>query len=221
MLPSPDGTLLALVSHDEIRLMDRDGSNLRTIFTYAPKDAQDLSSPAGRARWAADNRSIRFVVPATNPFNRPAELTTIWDIPTDGAAPSIVAHVPGQYMVFLSPDASQLAYARPPEPDMAFSSGETHLMNLATGEDRLYFKGRGSFVDWGLDSKHFVFWLDEEPNYYLGNIESAFLAPLTHSSLYWVDNEYFLYQDNGLRLGTVGQPGILIDEQAMGFRFVR
>lgn len=222
VLPAPDGAAIALISQAELRLMDLDGGNLRTAFTYTPGAFMHLERP--HVRWSADSQSLVTVEPDAG--------LRVWQIARDGTESILLVEVEPQiaapYNYSLSPTGHYLVYASIGVSDVAIPSGETYFVDLQTGREWLYYAGVGSFGTWLPEGDRFSFWINREDHLYLGSVQHSLLLPLREVfplSLVWIDEEYFLYTtgdgDQELRLGSIGSTDIVIDEETWGFTFVR
>ena len=156
---SPDGTQIALVTADDISLINTDGSNRRSnvleyewILTYS--EYAYYAEPM----WSADSTFLRVAIPPHDPLGDPAAQTTLWHIPTDGSAAGIAGHVTIAPLtsVRISPDMSWIAYLSYFS-DAADNRRNLHINNFSGTADTTYTNGQIGFNTWSPDSTHFVY----------------------------------------------------------------
>ncbi len=234
---SPDGAQIALVTPNQIDLINSDGSNRRggvlvyediLMYTESPFYAQPV--------WAADGSRLRVVIPAKDRLGNPDEPGSVWEVPAAGGAAFKVLEFstnglgPG---AFVSPDLNTLVYFQ-----NVGTGGqqELHIASLDGSADEVYASGSLNWVGWAEDGPRFVWTqfgqVGADRQAYLGQAgQSPVLlgAPQSPLDLAWVAGDRFLFLDNDggappawtLYLGTVGGPNQVVAEIAAGNQIPR
>lgn len=135
---SPDGSRLALVDHETVRILDVDGTTAPTV----------LNIPAERMWWRPDGREVVFQDPRG-----------LYAIRVDGTGLRTIvanANITGAGAPALSPDGTEIAYTT------AFSGGVViHIVNVDTGQDRTPLfdgtTGVDGWANWSPDGTRLVF----------------------------------------------------------------
>ncbi|MCB0167653.1 MAG: hypothetical protein KDI79_25730 [Anaerolineae bacterium] len=218
---SPDGQKVALVSPSRIRLMDANGRNARTLLDFPSVSTASEFSHYPLPVWAPASDSLGLALLHPDAVYDPTLPTTIWQLPVDGTKPFTLSQISTQG-VYISPDLSHIAYPRFMAPAATygdFPTVELHLADIDGSHDFVYASGKVGFVNWLPDSEHFMFWQERDNDFYLGQIsnkKTILLAEIWFLELPWIDESHFLFYDGsepfGLKLGTVGQPAILLVE---------
>ena len=138
---SPDGSRLALVDHETVRILDVDRTTPPTV----------LNAPAERMWWRPDGRELVFQ--GQNPNG-------LYAIRVDGTGLRTIvanANITGAGAPALSPDGTEIAYTT------AFSGGPLviHIVDVDTGQDRTPLfdgtTGGDGWANWSPDGTRLVF----------------------------------------------------------------
>ena len=239
---SPDGAQIALVTPNQIDLVNSDGSNRRAgvlayddilMYTESPFYAEPV--------WAADGSRLRVVIPAQDRLGNPDEPGSVWEVPAAGGTAFKVLQFSANGLgpgAFVSPDLNTLVYFQ-----NVGTGGkqELHIASLDGSSDEVYASGSLNWIGWAEDGPRFVWTqygqVGSERQAYLGQAgqPSVLLgAPQSPLDLAWVAGDRFLFLDNDggappvwtLYLGTAGGPNQVVAEIAAGnqiprFDFVR
>ncbi|TFG47696.1 MAG: hypothetical protein E4H33_05460 [Anaerolineales bacterium] len=231
---SPDGSQIALVTGDQISVVDVNGSNRRDVLTFPVMITYSEFTYYPPVVWSPDSTYLRASIPPHDPLADPPELTTIWHIPADGSPPNILMTISiapfFNSEVQISPDAGKVAYSSmvtPGSPPIV----DLHITNADGSADVIYDSGDRRFHSWSTDGEHFIF---SEAGHYpkIGRIGYPPLD-LTGITLLvdvsWVDETRFLYLDRlsgswELWLRELGSPGTLLASttgESINFDFVK
>lgn len=225
IIPSPDGSIAAVVSSDTVRLYDLKTHTVLQTFDY---DAVILPSGAAfrvQPVWADDSRSIVLVIPPGDAISNPNSPARIWRISVDsGLQPEMPGEIyPQGGDIQISPNSKQLAYVL-----AATGSGELHLANTDGSYDRILLDGKaGIILGWSTTGETAAFALSADPpGIWLLDAAGAGAQPfstgfskgtlLTHFE--WIDSTYFLMEtrlENSTRLWLASasmQPLLLAED---------
>ncbi|HWQ05105.1 MAG TPA: hypothetical protein VN452_07100 [Longilinea sp.] len=239
---SPDGSQIALVTPNQIDLINSDGSNRRSavlnydnvlMYTESPFYAQPV--------WSADGTKLRVILLAPDRLGKPEDPSSVWEIPAAGgkAVKLLDFHLNGLGPgASISPNLLRLAYFQNVNTG---GQQDLHIANLDGSQDQVYASGSLNWVTWADDPKRFVWTQYGE----VGSGRQTFLggvgqdpirlgAPQAPLDLAWVKGDHFLFLNNdgatppawSLYLGTVGGPNQLVADLPAGngfpkFEFVR
>jgi hypothetical protein len=167
---SPDGSQIALVTPNEISLIDADGENRRDrVLTYTPVATHSEYQYYARPVWAADGSALRVAIPPADPLTGSVQLMTIWHIPTDGSPAWLVRSVAAAptldpNVLSFSSDLGLVAYIQLRGPENALPE-ETEiwleLRRLGT-EDVMASPDVGVLFGWAPASRHFAYLLGRQ-----------------------------------------------------------
>jgi hypothetical protein len=189
---SPDEKQLAIVRPDSIGFVNVDGTDLRAerlTFPWVITYSEYFYYPF--PVWT--DASVLVAIPSEDPFFAP--LTgTIWSIPADGSAPSLLATLNGNFfgpqraVSSVSPDGSLLAYY-----DTDTSSGSSWLVVQALGDEvgTVYGIDVQDWFGWAPDSDYFVY--STGPELYLGQLDAEPILIGPGSRLWWISPTEYLY----------------------------
>jgi hypothetical protein len=145
-LPSPDETLVALMSPSSLGFVNADGSNRRRdVLTYAEVGLTGLLFPQGV--WTQD--SSAFVM--TGSMEKDPSYTTnftIWRVPMDGSSPEALADVIYSHpqSVSFSPNGKSVAFIQATDQDPSdFAGWPIQSLIPEAGPLALPFYGKESF----------------------------------------------------------------------------
>jgi len=225
---SPDGLQYAVIQPETISLLNTDGANIREdvltypyVLTYS--EYQYYAQPV----WSSDSTFLRVAIPPQDSLSDPEAVTLIWEIPTDGTLGQQFAEIIAQPFfvdpVHLSPDLTKIAFTRLPDP-ADFLNSELVIANSDGSNETVYAVGNLFISGWSLDSQQFIFEDSLLQETYLGSLDTTptLLTDSPHVwNATWLDETRFIFSvqtDTGweLRLGTVGQPSVLLAELSDG-----
>jgi len=174
---SADGRQVAIVSPQQISLIDADGSNRRDVLAYSPVATHSEFQFYARPVWAADSHSLRVTIPPTEPFARPSRPTSVWHIPTDGTPASLLGEINARSLhghPAFSSDLSHVAYLAQPEGALPRAeTGPLLITDLRSGETVTYYPHAHDIYGWAPDSERFAFLGDgERPQAQIGRVGS-------------------------------------------------
>jgi hypothetical protein len=203
---SPDGSQVAVVTPNEIRLMDADGSNRRDeVLRYTPVATYSEYTYYAQPVWAADGSALRVVIPPADPMSPPMQASSLWHLPTDGSPARLITSVTvvpslGSDALGFSSDLGFLAYTQlrgseSGSPEQV--EGWLEVRRLGS-EDVVAYPDASVFFGWAPDSLRFAFVTGRERPYLQigqwsgptvpGSLEAG--APVF--SLRWVDADHYL-----------------------------
>lgn len=220
---SPDGKYVALATTSAIILADANGGNYRKVFEFAPVATYSDYRFYPRPAWSKDSSFLRVAIPPADPLARPAQPTTLWTIPLDGAPVQdgqVVAVAFFETPVAYSPDLQRLIYIQ----EVGQPAENLRELWIAT------YDGQGGwpynrsammrFESWSPASNQFVFIAGEMGLAWLGSLEEApqpfSRDPAGIQRVRWVDDQRILYlkQQSGafdLWLNQAGNQPVLLD----------
>jgi len=223
---SPDGTKIALPRNDKINVVDLDGSNLRTVFTFPRVLLHADANYVPQIAWMAGSSAFTTVIPPEDGVNNPSDPTRFYYIPIEGddrqpaQLAQFVAAPAFQSQPYISPDAAKVVYTRPNGANL-----EVHVIDAST-TDELYFQypaNRIGLLGWAPDSTQIMYWIDDSRIAWIASpgTEPALLSDVNFAvNINWVDTRrYFFLAGTELRLRTLDQPGTLIDGRLSDFIF--
>jgi len=222
---SPDGSQVALVTPEQISLMNADGSHLRpAVLTYEPVLTYSEYLYYAEPVWAQDSSFLMAAIPPADPMAEPLGPTRLYRIPVDVSPAvevgSVTAFNLGGFGVNFSPDLVHIAYLRPvgQPPDNAY---ELHVASSDGTNDNLFLTETNLLLHgWTADPQRFFFSMGPAMEMQIGSVGGGH-QPLAGSAqgvfqLRWIDPERYLYlQENAgaieLRLGQLNGEHRLID----------
>jgi len=210
---------VVMVTPNEISVTDINGTNYRSLLKYSQIDTGSEYYEYVDPVWFADSQSLIVDIPPRDYIDNPSTaLKVIWHLFVDGSPPAQISQLPAKYRYAFSPDISKIAYN-----ELKNDLLETHIVNIDGSEDLIYQPGLDmSFETWSPDSEHFTLITRNSRQYFLARVGDDPM-PLTEQDsqdFLWIDDLYFLYKtiQNGaceLRLGTIGEPSVLLATFAM------
>lgn len=209
---SPDGKKIALPRTDKINVVNADGSDLKTVFSF-----QAVSMDGGLAYipeivWLPDGSGFKTVIPS------PAAQTRFMFISANGAIVAQLAAFDASLAFanrpFISPDGSKVVYTKAHGADL-----ELHIIDASTA-DEMYFSHTAQtfgILGWTPDSARIVYWADARNQLWLGPQadKAVRLGDVPDvKDVRWVDAQHYLFVAHAseLRFAALGQPSILVDE---------
>jgi dipeptidyl aminopeptidase/acylaminoacyl peptidase len=198
---SPDGQQIAVVTADTIHLIDTGGGNRRAVLVYTSPATRSEAQYYAHPVWAADSRSLRVAIPPADPYARPSQPSSIWDLYTDGMPARLLGDVtaaPASPYVF-SPDLRHIAYLGRAEGTLPGSGEGLMVTDLESEETTIYYPQALSIYDWSPDSQYFAFATHtQRPQAYLGRLGSIAVpvhddASVAFFDVRWVDAHRYLF----------------------------
>lgn len=218
---SPDGSKLAVVTSEQVSILDADGTNRHDVLTFpiVLTFSEYIFYP--QPVWTPDGSALRIVIPPHDSLADPRPPTAVWHIPADGSSPTKlldVVTIPFYVNVpALSLDAQKIAYlqAVTPGDDM---NRELHLANADGSDDTIYETGSLLFEGWSPSSEHFIYsQYGENPQ--VGSL-GASPAPIGGATrirdVAWIRDREYIYLNREddlweLWYGSLGTFNALID----------
>lgn len=204
---SPDGAKIALLHNDKINVANIDGSNIKTVFTFAPIKKTFIPSII----WMPDSSGLFTTVPV-NTTGR----TRFYYISASGGPPAQLAEFTAipmtQDQPLISPNGSKVLYLTPRD-----AQWELHIIDASTA-DQSYLSHAANTIGllgWTTDSRQFMYWTDDLRQVWLATPgeEPTLLSDVTLATkVTWVDPQRVLFLNGQeLRLRVMGEPSRLID----------
>jgi len=224
---SPDGTTMAIITPDSLRLMNIEAKDLHPagVDYHAVGFGEYYAHPP--LAWTPDSQALLVAQPSEDGINQDG-LVTIWRVPVDGSAVSRVAEFSGFFpTVAFSPDRSKVAYWRAVAPGS--NTRELRFVTLDSSEHIVYDTAEQlDFLSWAPDSQRFVYTRDQSP----GNARLASICgdPVAlglqfwPANVTWVHPTRFLFEHKDeqafqLYMGMVEDPGspvLLLNLESFG-----
>ncbi|MDX9991025.1 MAG: hypothetical protein RBS68_03145 [Anaerolineales bacterium] len=219
---SPDGQYFSLAQGDGIRVLARDGSQDRVVFTFKFVSTYSEWAYFPQVIWRNDSAGFYTVIPASAALDDPTEPTRYYYIPLAGEAARLAEFVAApvwQSFPFISPDGIQVAYVR--------ASGGTsslHVIDASTA-DRTYTSGPAlTLLNWNPDSARVAYYAEDPAAPSLlgfGGSPTAINDTARFSGLEWISESRCLFlNDQELRLRNLPDPSVLVADGVGDFDFV-
>ncbi len=219
---SPDGQQVALVTSEEISLINADLSNRRdAVLKFKPVITYSEYQYYPTPTWSPDSTHLLVDIPPEDPMKQPPEPTSIYRIPVDGNQATLLSSKNTNFLeeINFSPDTAKMAYLTregPAENDLQ----ALHIANIDGSGDTIHETGNLRFAGWSPDSSHFILTMPDGGNPRIGQVGNS-SQPIqdisTAHNMQWVDAERFLFlgkndQNWQLRLGYLdGTSGQITD----------
>jgi len=196
-LLSPDGSQLALIQPDNIRLAQVDGSaRSPNLLTYSPVMTASEFQYYAQPVWAADGSSLLVAIPGPDPFSDPS-YGDIYRISIDSAHTDHIAHIEADFYFtqlffdpVISPDLSHLIY-RSGSP--ATENRALYLSGIDGSDPLLIESSPVHWRGWRTDSECLTFKLLGSDLYQLTNLSGETRPLVEGIDLRWIDSNTFLY----------------------------
>lgn len=228
---SPDGRSLLVSRNGQIDILDADGKNRRTLFTFEPIQFIEGGfhpSPV----WSNDGQSILLALPPvdlTRPVTEESQVT-LWRVPLDGQPQKLATLAGADAFALQGQDAA--AHWSPDRSRFGFTNlnRQVVIYDLLDGKANMY--RQGVFLGWNPDGQRFLFDAQPEARGFwregvsLGQLGSApvLLLPADPmaavTTVRWLDADTFVYfarlgpppDGDGfeLRLAALGGPSRVI-----------
>lgn len=214
---APDGSAIAVVTPDRIRVVNPLGIAQRPDFPFAPvlTYSEFIYYPA--VTWAQDSTALAVVIPHPEAVLQPEQPAALYRLDARGeAAPQIGTLHAAMPTYWIDPTLERVAFFQnsetEPEPadtDAGEAEAEAEggapvmpalVIAQVDGSDiRTYYRGAGQFVGWAPDGVHFVLATpDGEESIQIGRVGSDTLQPLAGLShafshqAQWLDDQHLL-----------------------------
>ncbi len=209
---SPDGRQIAIITPEGIDIINADGTNRRTVFTYTPiitySEFQYYAEPV----WTADSTTLLVGIPPVDMRAGPDQFTSIWSIPANSNQTARllgqITTTPGSHASLLfSPDFKQVAFLVGGSP-LAGPDGEPPQVAIAQistdgiGEITILPFKAEVLNNWSPNGNHFVFTppFDGVTRRAIGSLENEPVIvggdAATTIDISWIDESRYLYVFN-------------------------
>ncbi len=202
---SPDGQWMTISAGEQIRVIRRDGSEYRPVFSFPFVSTYSEWVYFPQVVWLSNSSGFYTVIPAPAALENPTEPTRFYYVSLSGEPARLAEFVAvpvWEAFPYISPNGAQVLYLR-----RAGENQELHVIDASTA-DRLYtFAPVLGLMGWNPNSTEFVYYADTPANTRLTQFESAGLPladSVQFSGLIWIDTDQYLYlSGNELRLRNV------------------
>ncbi len=224
---SPDGSLIALVTPEQISVVDASGGSRRDLLSFPVVLTYSEYNFYPVPIWTPDGSALRVAIPPADSLGDPSAPTRLWHLPVDASGGSTLFRfvtVPSFISPpSISPDASRIVYLAP------LSGGgpndvELHIANVDGSDNLIYDTGNLIFESWSPDAVHFSYSMQgNNPKIgRLGNPPLSLAGVTMIRELRWVNENSFLYLNRlsgswELWRRELGTPGNLIDSTTGDF----
>lgn len=223
---SPNGSQMALVTSNQIDLLNTDGSNRRYgvlnydfVLTYS--EYAYHATPV----WSADSNYLRVSIPPRDSLGDPTVPAKIYNIPTDGSLATLLTSVVVAPLenAILAPDANHFAFKQQIG-DPADNQYSLKFSDLSGSTPTEFTTGSLGFGSWAPDSSHFLFFNWDPRTAFIGQVGVAGVIALDVDpaiNFSWVssDRYLFIYQSGTnyqLRMGTLSTPSVVVADLGSG-----
>lgn len=221
---SPDGRLFALAQGNQIRVLNRDGSGDRIVFTFEFVSTYSEWTYYPQVVWREDSAGFYTVIPASAALESPSQPTRYYYVPLAEGSPAqlaeFVAAPVWESFALMAPNGLSVAYIRPEG-----SAQSLHVIDLSTADRAIQTDSNLFIVNWNPDSLHVVFYNPNTPyDVYLQAFGEPPL-PLNDGvgaleGLRWVTEGRFLFLREGqLCLRDGSTPSMVIDSNVTAYDF--
>jgi Tol biopolymer transport system component len=223
---SPDGNQMALVTPNQIDLLNTDGSNRRFAvlsydFVYTYSENAYHAMPV----WSTDSSFLRVVIPPQDPLGDATAPVKIYHLPTDGSPATLLTTVvvaPLQHPI-LAPDANHFAFEEQVG-DPADNLYALNFSDLSGSTPTEFTTGSLEFDSWAPDSSHFLFFKWDPRTAFIGQVGVAGVIGLDADptlNFSWVSTNSFLFITQSgtnyqLRMGTLSTASVEIANLGSG-----
>lgn len=221
---SPDGQYFALSQGNQIRVLRRDGSEDRVVFTFDFISTYSEWTYYPEIVWRNDSAGFYTVIPAAAALENPSQPNRYYYVPLTGSAAQLAEFVTvpvWESFARIAPNGASVAYVR-----QEGSSQSVHVIDMSTADRTLQTDGRLYIENWNPDSRHVVLYNpDASADVYAQSVGEPPL-PLNDSpggwdTLRWVSERRFLFRTSAgeLRLREVAAPSIILDAGVDAYDF--
>lgn len=221
---SPDGRFFALAQGNQIRVLNRDGSGDRVVFTFPFVSTYSEWTYYPQVVWRDDSAGFYTVIPASAALETPSQPTRYYYVPlTEGSSAQLAEFVAvpvWESFPRIAPNGLSVAYVRPEG-----SSQSLHVIDLSTADRVLQTDSNLFIVNWNPNSRHVVFYNPNTPyDVYLQAFGEPPL-PLNDGvgaleGVNWVTESRFLFLRGGqLCLRDGSSPSMVIDSNVAAYDF--
>lgn len=221
---SPDGQFFALAQGNQVRVLNRDGSGDRVLFTFTFVSTYSEWTYYPQVVWRDDSAGFYTVIPAAAALDNPSQPTRYYYVPLTEGSPAQLAEfvtVPvWESFPYIAPNGLSVAYARPEG-----SSQALHVIDLSTADRTVQTDSRLFIVNWNPDSRHVVIYNPNTPADVYSQAFGEAPLPLNDtpgglSDLRWVTESRFLFlRGEELRLRDGSAPSVVIDSNVSAYDF--
>lgn len=221
---SPDGRWFALAQGNQIRVLNRDGSGDRVVFTFESVSTYSEWTYFPQVVWREDSAGFYTVIPASAALESPSQPTRYYYVPLTEGSPAQLAEfvaVPvWESFALMAPNGLSVAYVRPDG-----SSQSVHVIDLSTADRAIQTDSKLSIVNWSPDSQHVVMYNPNTPADVYAQAFGEPPLPLNDGvgaleELRWVTESRFLFlRDGQLCLRDSSAPSLVIDSNVTAYDF--
>lgn len=222
---SPDGRLFALAQGNRIRVLNRDGSGDRVVFTFPSVATYSEWMYYPQVVWKADSSGFYTVIPASAVLENPSEPSRYYYVPLTGGSPTQRAEfvtVPvWESFAHLSPDGLNVAYIYPE----SSSSRSLHVIDPSGADRRIQTDSQLVILNWNPNSRHVVVYNPNTADVYLQAFGEPPIpindTPGYIAEMRWVSETRFLFlSGEELRLRDLSSAAsVVIDSGVTGYDF--
>lgn len=213
---SPDGKFFALSQGNQIRVLRRDGSEDRVVFTFDFVSTYSEWTYYPQVVWRNDSDGFYTVIPASAALENPSQPTRYYYVPLSGSPAQLAEFVTvpvWESFPRIAPNGTSVAYVRPEGASQA-----VHIIDISTA-DRTLQTGSSLYIEnWNPDSRRVVLYDRNMPeDVYAQAFGEAPIAlndsPGAWDTLRWVSERRFLFRTSSgeLRLRQDTAPSIVLD----------
>ncbi len=222
---SPDGRLFALAQGDRIRVLNRDGSGDRVVFTFPSVATYSEWTYYPQVVWRADSSGFYTIIPASAALENPSEPSRYYYVPLTGGSPTQQAEfvtVPvWESFAELSPNGLSVAYIYPESSSLR----SLHVIDPSGTDRRIQTDSQLTILNWNPNSRHVVIYNPNASDVYLQAFGEG-PVPINDTSGYiaemrWVTERRFLFlSGEELRLRDLSSDAsMVIDSGVTGYDF--
>jgi Tol biopolymer transport system component len=221
---SPDGQYFSLAQGNQIRVLRRDGSDDRVLFTFSFVSTYSEWTYFPEVVWRNDSAGFYTIIPASAALENPREPTRYYYVPLTDGSPAQLAEfvtVPvWQSFPFIAPDGLSVAYVRENS-----GSQSLHVIDLSTADRTVQTDSALTILNWNPDSQRIAFYNSNTPADVV--LQAFSVAPVSLndagsglSDLRWVTETRFLFISAGeLRLRDLSTASFVIATTVTGYDF--
>ncbi len=223
---SPDGSQMALVTPNQIDLLNTDGSNRRfAVLIYDFVLTYSEFAYHAKPIWSADSSFLRVAIPPQDPLGDATAPVKIYHIPTDGSMATLLTSILVAPLdnAMLAPDTNHFAF-KEQLGDPADNQFSLKFADLSGSTPTEFTTGSLGFGAWAPDSSHFYFINWNPRTALIGQVGAPGVIALDANpaiNFSWVtaDRYLFIYQSGAnyqLRIGTLSTASVEIASLGSG-----
>lgn len=221
---SPDGQYFALSQGNQIRVLRRDGSEDRVLFTFDFVSTYSEWTYYPEIVWRNDSAGFYTVIPAPAALENPSQPSRCYYVPLTGSAAQLAEFVTvpvWESFARIAPNGASVAYVR-----QEGASQSVHVIDMSTADRTLQTDGRLYIENWNPDSRHVVLYNPDASADVYAQAVGEPPIPLNDSpggwdTLRWVSERRFLFRTSAgeLRLRELAAPSLVLDTGVDAYDF--